>query len=69
MIDRDTPRRFRGKPGSGFEHGCYFPKTDLVVSDMGQRGTGEPKDVEWLDINTNLAALKIRFDGIKSEEL
>lgn len=53
------PRRFRIKLGEGKKHpngsnndycyGCYFPMTDLVVGDMGNRGTGEPKGVEWLD--------------------
>lgn len=51
------PRRFRtrnqGKHPNGtnfpWRYGCYFPLTDLVVGDMGGRGTGEPKDVEWLD--------------------
>lgn len=50
------PRRFR-VPASGqhptgrgkYHYGCYFPMTDLVVSDMGWRGTGQPKEVEWLD--------------------
>lgn len=30
-------------------HGCYFPQTDLNVNHGGGRGTGAPKDVEWLD--------------------
>lgn len=30
-------------------YGCYFPQTDLWVGEMGARGTGLPKDVEWLD--------------------
>lgn len=40
-----SPRRWR----RGEEHGCYFPSTDLNVGQMGGRGTGAPKDVEWLD--------------------
>lgn len=57
MEKRRWPRRFRvpcgGKHPSGtaalYRYGCYFPLTDLVVGDMGGQGTGEPKDVEWLD--------------------
>ena len=54
------PRRFRQRIQDGGMHpsalgrtqylwGVYFPLTDLVVGDMGNRGTGKPKDVEWLD--------------------
>ena len=51
------PRRFKLRlpPDAKrpFDHalryGCYFPGTDLGVSDMGGRGTGEPPDVEWID--------------------
>lgn len=34
-----------------FQYGCYFPGTDLVVTDMGGRGTGKPQwpGIEWLD--------------------
>lgn len=55
---RFQPRRFRITLGSNahpngrktlYRYGVYFPLTDLVVGDMGGRGTGEPKDVEWLD--------------------
>lgn len=54
---KNRPRRFRirltGKHPNGsnaiYRYGCYFPLTDLVVGDMGGRGTGEPKDVEWID--------------------
>lgn len=50
------PRRFRvlrkekadGRYGS-YVYGCYFPGTDLCVGAMGDRGTGIPNDVEWLD--------------------
>lgn len=58
-----VPRRFRIKIKEGEKHpngaehgwyfGCYFPQTDLVVYEMGQRGTGMPKDVEWLDEPSN----------------
>ena len=56
-LKRQEPRRFRircqGKHANGsdspYRYGCYFPLTDLVVGDMGGRGTGEPQDVEWLD--------------------
>jgi hypothetical protein len=53
------PRRYRVRLPEGKKHpngteseyryGCYFPATDLVVGDMGGRGTGKPKDVEWID--------------------
>jgi len=56
-----TPCRFRVKLPAGTKHpnnsehpyryGVYFPLTDLVVGDMGGRGTGIPKgdDIEWID--------------------
>ena len=37
-----------GKRGD-YRYGCYFPSSDLCVTEGGGRGTGEPKDVEWLD--------------------
>ena len=57
------PRRFRWPTYKGrhpnsritpYEYGVYFPGTDLVVTDMGCRGTGEPDKtkwpgIEWLD--------------------
>lgn len=56
---KDAPRRWRHvdpeqAPGAGRAKGepafgAYFPRTDLCVSDMGGRGTGEPNNVEWLD--------------------
>lgn len=55
---KNRPRRFRVRTVTGdhpngskstYQYGCYFPMTDLVVGDMGGRGTGAPKDVEWLD--------------------
>lgn len=55
MSDKDAPRRWRSRLrliSAGrlrYMHGCYFPATDLNVTDMGQRGTGEPRDVVWLD--------------------
>ncbi len=58
-IQSDLSKIFRVKIPEGQKHpngsnskyryGCYFPMTDLVVGDMGGRGTGKPKDVEWLD--------------------
>jgi hypothetical protein len=32
-------------------YGCYFPQTDLCISEMGHRSTGCPNypDIEWLD--------------------
>lgn len=53
----DTPLLFRFKTddkhpnGREIEycHGCYFPLTDLCVTDMGRRGTGKPDGVEWLN--------------------
>jgi len=59
-IKQNQPRRFRircadSKHPNGTEsvyrYGCYFPMTDLVIGDMGARGTGEPKSVEWIDTN------------------
>lgn len=57
--DPNEPRRFRIAIPNGQKHpngtdtkwryGVYFPQTDLVVGDMGGRGTGKPSDVEWLD--------------------
>ncbi len=56
MERRRRPRRFRVKTqkhpngsDSPYVYGCYFPLTDLVVGDMGGRGTGKPEEVEWLD--------------------
>jgi len=56
---KQRPRRFRIKLNPGekhpngstapFRYGCYFPATDLVISDMGGRGTGMPGSVEWID--------------------
>jgi len=59
-IKRKVPRRFRtrcdGKHPAGSNHpyryGVYFPLTDLVVGDMGGRGTGCPENVEWIDSET-----------------
>jgi hypothetical protein len=55
------PRRWRKKvyevkPShrDGWLYGCYFPGTDLNVSDMGVRGTGVPSGVEWLDAPSEL---------------
>jgi hypothetical protein len=31
-----------------YRYGAYFPGTDLVVWDMGERATGKPEGVEWL---------------------
>lgn len=59
------PRRFRillpegerhpNGSVSRYRYGCYFPLTDLVVGDMGERGTGKPTEdaphhVEWMDL-------------------
>lgn len=40
-----------GLPKDGYWYGCYFPRKDLNVSEMGQLGTGEPHypGIEWLD--------------------
>ncbi len=60
-----VPRRFRFKVekhpnGSNAEwyYGCYFPQTDLVISEMCGRGTGMPTEknnpgLEWLDPPAN----------------
>jgi hypothetical protein len=55
--EKNTPLRFRIRlnaqhPNGSkalYRYGCYFPLTDLVVGDMGWRGTGKPIDVEWID--------------------
>lgn len=58
--DRMAPRRFKFPVVAGthpayhpvpYQYGCYFPMTDLVVTDMGDRWTGCPRweGVEWLD--------------------
>lgn len=57
-----APRLFRCPVATGSKHpngsaarwihGAYFPLTDLVVNDMGGRGTGKPvggPGFEWLD--------------------
>ena len=58
--EKFVPRRFRislngqkhpNGSNSLYRYGIYFPQTDLVVGDMGGCGTGEPKDVEWIDGN------------------
>lgn len=61
IIYGKVPRRFRiklnangreGHPnGSDAEwfYGCYFPQTDLCISEMARPGTGIPQGVEWLD--------------------
>lgn len=61
---KEQPRRFKLPVQDGQKHpngsespfiyGCYFPMTNLVVYDMGQRGTGQPKDVEWIDEEVTL---------------
>jgi hypothetical protein len=55
--ERDAPRRWRSDlpianpsgDGMRYLYGCYFPRTDLNVNDMGTRGTGRPVNVVWLD--------------------
>jgi hypothetical protein len=58
QVDPNRPRCFRWPTnkhpnGSGtvWRHGCYFPLTNLMVTDMGDRGTGVPtrEGLEWLD--------------------
>lgn len=65
MTKKGGPKRFRFRhvivPASAsstasmhpkdaeWQFGCYFPRTDLCVTDMGNRGTGRPTNVEWLD--------------------
>ncbi len=59
-----TPRRFRFplKEGqkhpagsdSRWLHGCYFPLTDLCITEMSRPGTGVPKGVEWIDSPSEL---------------
>lgn len=57
----NTPRRFQWLVPTGERHpngsdsqwrtGCYFPATDLVTTDMGERGTGVPSwpGLHWID--------------------
>lgn len=58
--DPNTPRRFRrpirearlpSRGEGGWQYGCYFPWSDLVVTDLGARRTGVPDGpgLEWLD--------------------
>lgn len=54
---KNEPRRFRvpltsthaNGRDAPYSYGVYFPMTDLVVGDMGGRGTGAPSGVEWID--------------------
>jgi hypothetical protein len=57
------PRRFRIKlvgkkhpngSDAQYFYGCYFPQTDLCITEMARPGTGVPKDVEWLDEPSDL---------------
>jgi hypothetical protein len=43
----DVPMPWKRIVPGGFEYGCYFPSSDLNVSEMGHRGTGKPEGVEW----------------------
>jgi hypothetical protein len=43
-----VPRPWKKYVDGKLVYGCYFPSTDLNTGEMGGRGTGEPKDVEWL---------------------
>lgn len=50
------PRRWRKRldephriTGDQYVYGVYWPATDLCVNDAGNRGTGIPLNVEWLD--------------------
>lgn len=63
--EKDRPMRFRfARPvgqheteGSAhpadapMQYGTYFPRTDLCITDMGQRGTGRPHwpGIKWID--------------------
>lgn len=45
----DLPRVWRRTEGGRVVgYGCYFPSTDLNVNEYGARGTGAPRDVEWV---------------------
>ena len=45
----DIPRPWRRTSNTGhISYGCYFPTSDLNIDEMGSRGTGCPRDVEWL---------------------
>ena len=45
---QDKPRPWQRRVGDMVHYGCYFPTTDLNVSEMGGRGTGQPENVEYL---------------------
>lgn len=62
----DTPLRFKWPNDHGthpngrkteWSYGVYFPATDLVVTDMGRRGTGKPEiaGIIWLDTDPSPA--------------
>jgi hypothetical protein len=53
-----APRRWKKVSEGSESYGCYFPGTDLNVGQMGGRGTGAPKDVEWLDSVDDLPWIK-----------
>lgn len=63
MYDKN-PRRFRlnvsptGTPPK-YVWGCYFPESDLCVTQDGSRGTGLPPKVEWLDDPSTLPWCKV----------
>ena len=46
--EKSTPMPWKKVTNDKLVYGCYFPSTDLNVHEMGWRGTGKPKDVEWL---------------------
>lgn len=45
---KDVPKPWKLKTVSGYMYGCYFPTTDLNISEMARPGTGMPTNVEWL---------------------
>mgnify|MGYP000396771294 CR=1 FL=1 len=51
-VKLDPAKHPKGHPNgsaAAYFYGCYFPQTDLCIGEMSARGTGMPKDVEWLD--------------------
>jgi hypothetical protein len=74
MSRESKPRRWRIKTpekdqvGAGsrvYIYGCYFPGTDLLITDMGVRRTGEPQweGIEWLDPKEGEDNVPAEVDG------
>lgn len=79
-----TPRRFAWPVPPGQRHpngsderrrtGCYFPATNLLATDTGERGTGLPnrESIEWLDeppAGTPIGPPRLRRDPPRMHEM